>query len=63
MNLQLIRDAVDNLRKVAAKGTYRRLLTSDLVDLEVYLQQILLEIEMPEPGLWEMIKKSLKELK
>jgi hypothetical protein len=63
MNPQLIRDAVDNLRKVAVKGTYRRLLTSDLVDLEVYLQQILLEIEMPEPGLWEMIKKSLRELK
>jgi hypothetical protein len=62
MNPQLIRDAVDNLRKVTKKGTYRRLLTSDLVDIEVCLQQILLEIEMPEPGLWEMIKKSLREL-
>ena len=63
MNPQLIRDAVNNLRKVAKKATYRHLLTSDLVDVEAYLQQILVEIEVPEPGLWGMIKKSLRELK
>ena len=65
MNPQLVRDAVNNLRKLAKKGTYRRLQPSDLVELEVYLQQILAEINTvpEESGLWGMIKKTLGELK
>jgi hypothetical protein len=62
MNLQLIRDAVDNLRKVATRGTYRRLLAKDLVDLEVHLQQILAEVNAPDT-LWDLINKSLRTLK
>jgi len=58
MNRQLVLDAVNNLRKIAAKGTYRRLINSDLVDVEVHLCQILLEInKVKEMGLWEKVKK------
>jgi thiamine phosphate synthase YjbQ (UPF0047 family) len=63
MNPQLIRDAVDNLRKIVKKGTYRHLTNRDLVDVEAHLQWILMEIEVRDFGLWDMIKKSLKELK
>ena len=56
MNRQLMRDAVSNLRNIVIeKGRYRRLLLSEVLNAEVYLQQIMLEIELAPPTLRERL--------
>jgi hypothetical protein len=61
VNLQLIREAINNIRDVVQeKASYRRLSTKELVDVEVYLQQILLEAESASgerKGLWATLRK------
>lgn len=56
MNQQLIRDAVAKIRNIVMeKGRYRRLLLSEVLDVEVYLQQIILETESAPSTLWERL--------
>lgn len=51
MNKALLLAAVDNLRKILhEKAAHRRLMTKDLVDAEVYLQQIILEVSQADRG-------------
>lgn len=60
MDRQRVLDAVDGIRSIAhEKGKHRRLMPSDLVDIEVYLQQILLETEEPRPSLWDKIAQKI----
>jgi hypothetical protein len=63
MDRQRVLDAVDGIRSVVhEKGKYRRLMPNDLVDVEVYLQQILLEVDtVQDTWLYRLIRRTKKE--
>jgi len=45
VNKDLVRAAISGIRDSLTKAAYRKLLTSELLDLEVYVAQIAVEIE------------------